>query len=82
LVPAFADAAFSLKPGEISDIVETQYGYHLIQLVDRIPAATMAYRNARTKIERTLRRNKEKAAAEAYLARLRKKSIITLPVAP
>jgi peptidyl-prolyl cis-trans isomerase C len=76
LVPAFAEAAFALQPGEISDIVETRFGYHLIQLVDRIPSSTMAYRNVRTKIERTLRRNKEKAAAEKYLGRLRARSTI------
>ncbi len=77
MVRSFAKAAFKLKPGEISDIVETEFGYHLIQLVDRIPSSQMAYRNARTKIERTLRRNKEKRAVDAYLARLKKQSHIT-----
>ncbi len=72
LIPAFAQAAFSLQPGEVSNIVETHLGYHLIQMIDRLPASPMAYRNARDKIERTLRRNKEKKAADAYLARLRK----------
>ena len=39
----------------------------------------MAYKNVRTKIERTLRRNKEKAAAKAYLARLKRQAAIVRP---
>lgn len=35
LVPEFARVLFSMKPGEVSDIVETQYGFHLIQLVEK-----------------------------------------------
>lgn len=34
-VPAFESAAFKLKPGEMSEPVETEYGYHLIQLLEK-----------------------------------------------
>ena len=34
-VPEFAEEAFGLKPGQLSKIVETEYGFHLIQCVDR-----------------------------------------------
>lgn len=34
-VPEFEAAAYSLEPGEYSDIIETQFGYHLIQMIQR-----------------------------------------------
>ena len=34
-VPEFEEVAFKLKPGEISEVFETQYGFHFIQLIER-----------------------------------------------
>jgi len=76
MVSDFASAVADLKPGQISDIVTTRFGYHLIQMIDRQPATTESYRAAREKIERTLRRNKENAAAQKYVATLKRQANI------
>ena len=41
MLPEFEAAAFSLTNNQISDVVETRYGYHIIQLVEKIPAKTL-----------------------------------------
>lgn len=55
MVPEFDEAMFSLaEAGELSDVVETQYGYHLIQLTDIRPASTKPFEDVRAQIESEL----------------------------
>jgi peptidyl-prolyl cis-trans isomerase D len=49
---AFDDAAFALKKGEISDIVQTDFGYHIIQATDVKPAATQPFDEVKDEITR------------------------------
>jgi peptidyl-prolyl cis-trans isomerase D len=51
MVPEFDKAAFSMKPGEISDLVKSQYGYHIIKVTDKKPATTKSLDEVRAQIE-------------------------------
>jgi peptidyl-prolyl cis-trans isomerase C len=55
MVPEFERAAFSLKPNEISDIVKTQYGFHIILVTDRKEGERRPFDQVKDQIKATLR---------------------------
>src|SRR5205807_7641190 len=74
MVPEFDQAAFSMEPGAISDLVKTQYGYHIIKLVDKKAAATRALPEVRQQIADQLAYERAQAQA-ADLAQSLEKDI-------
>lgn len=56
LPPAFAETIFRLAPGEVSPVVEAEYGFHLFQVERRLPAAEVPLAEARDEIAGRLRR--------------------------
>jgi len=67
MVKAFDDAVFAMKPGEISGPVQSEFGWHVIKLVEIAPAKTRPFEDVRAQIETDLRRQKvaQKFAAAA-----------------
>jgi len=58
MVKPFDDAVFKLQPGEISDLVETDYGFHIIKLISISPAKVLPLADVRAEIELKLRLQK------------------------
>ncbi|WP_447776427.1 SurA N-terminal domain-containing protein [Variovorax boronicumulans] len=55
MVKPFEDAMFALKKGDISDLVETEFGYHIIHLTDIKPAVVPPFEKVRATIENDVR---------------------------
>ena len=72
MVKPFEDAAFSMKPNEVSDLVETRFGYHLIKVYDKKPEQTTAYEDVKDQIAQRLKREKVEKDATLYVENLKK----------
>jgi len=71
MVPAFEKAAFSLKTNEISGVVETEFGFHIIQTIGHNPARTMTLDDVKGQIAFRLKSRKVQEKLEGLVTKLK-----------
>lgn len=79
MVPDFERAAFTLKnPGDLSDVVKTPYGYHIIQLEERKPGAEKPFDQVKEQIRATLRNQALQAKTQSFYDELKQKGNVSI----
>lgn len=76
MVPPFAEAAFNLAVNEVSDIVETRFGYHLIKVLDRKAEKDLTFKETKLQIMAGLRKERIQKQMGPYVEELRKNAKI------
>jgi len=79
MVAPFEKAAFQLKPGQLSEIVETKYGYHIIKGTDRKDASVISFEQTKDDIINGLVRKKQAEFIKEYIQSLKDKADIVYP---
>lgn len=76
MVAPFEEAVFALKPGELSDIVETRFGYHLIKVTERNPEGLIEYEKIKDRLGQHLKQSRLADELKKYVEKLEKEAKI------
>lgn len=78
MIPAFEEAAFALKPGEMSGLVETEYGYHIIKVEEKKDALLEPYEKIKEKVKDQALQEMRKAAVTDFVEKALKNAKVEI----
>jgi len=78
MVPEFEAAAFSLEKGQVSDIVDTKYGYHLIKVEDKRPQMLIPFEEVEQELRVNMGTRKAEKLGREYVENLKAQANIEI----
>ncbi len=76
MVEAFEKVVFALKPGEISEVFETEFGYHITTVYDYKPAGPVPFDEVKERIAEEIKENERKRILDEFIDGLRENAVI------
>jgi peptidyl-prolyl cis-trans isomerase SurA len=80
MIPELQEALETLKPGEVSDLVQTPAGFHIVKLEERIPGRQKSFEEVRAEIEDRLYRKKSEERFNQWVSDLKKEAVIDVKI--
>lgn len=77
-VPEFENAAFALQAGQVSGIVKSQFGYHIIKVTEKQPEKVLSYDEVKDQLKQMLLADKQKERFEQILKDLKDKNKVII----
>jgi len=78
LIPELDEIAFAMKPGEISDVIQSPYGYHILMVTESIPSRQLEFEEVREFLSQYHQNLLMELNVEKYLNELRQKADIKI----
>ena len=78
MVKPFDEAAFAAAPGSLTPVVETKFGYHLIQVIETKPAGTKPLEASKADIASFLGRKSKEETLQKHIAELKSKAPVEM----